>query len=152
MPSKKTNSPLYSKSTARGFAQYAELITEVYDQFDTKTWSSMKDIELGFYKIDKKTKTSVFFGIWFDAWQHFEVPLSIEIDYMGAAPGEMQQKIKSYIEKKGIKGISYKNYSELSVILIEESFFDYETDADRIGDLIEQICHFMGIKNPSAGS
>jgi hypothetical protein len=148
MKDKNSESPLYSKSTAGGFTQLAELITEVHDIFIYKTWSTKKGIELGFYKSNKQTKTSVFFGIWFDAWEHFGIPLSLNIDYKGKAPTEMHQKIKSFIEKKGIAGISYKNYRDLSIILIEESFFDYETDADRLADLVEEVCRFMGIRNP----
>jgi hypothetical protein len=148
MKDKIQTSPLFDRSTAGGFTQLAELILEVHDIFIYKTWSTKKGIELGFYKTNKQTKTSVFFGIWFEAWEDFGIPLSINIDYKGKAPVEMHQKIKSYIEKKGIAGISYKNYKDLSIILIEESFFDYETDADRLADLLEEVCHFMGIRNP----
>ncbi|MGG9963078.1 hypothetical protein [Ferruginibacter sp. SUN106] len=138
---------LYSKQIGHELIILTDFITDVYNEFEKLSWSNNSQFEIGFFEKDMITKSSVFFGIWYELWNHFEIPLSIVINYKGKAPVEKHQSIKRYIESKKIKGIIFKDYSNFAVILFDYDFFNYENDVERTTRLFEEITQFLGINN-----
>ena len=66
MPEELSRSALYDSKIPRQLSFYTELIVEVCNEIIKPSWSAHSDIEIGFYKKDKVTKSELFFGIWYE--------------------------------------------------------------------------------------
>jgi hypothetical protein len=95
------------------FEVLCELIYDVADEFEGLKWTGRKELiyEIGFYNRDKKTNSSVFFGIWYESWRYNQIPLSIVVDYQGKWPRDKHLEIKKYVESIDDKGLIYKRLS-----------------------------------------
>lgn len=134
---------LYNIAVAREINVLTEIIVDVYGFFDNLPWSNNSHYEIGFYYKNKTSKTSVFFGIYYDSWEFFGIPLCIAVDYKGKYPVEMNQKLKKLIESKTEKGVYFKDFNDLGLILFDHDYFNFEDDADRLSDLFEEISTFV---------
>ena len=147
MQSLTSKSPLYDKRIAGGLSTIFELIVDVFTHFEDLTWSTKKQEEFGFYEKDKVTKSDIFCGIWFESWIHFEIPLCIAFDYQGNAPVEKYQQLKTFIEKKNIKGLIFRDYNGFALVLFDSDFFNFEDDMARVKHLFLEISTFVGMNN-----
>src|SRR5439155_26493340 len=95
----------YNKQTPKEILMFTELIVDVYCMFKKASWSSNSQAEIGFPLKDKISKSSIFFGIWYEAWESFGIPICITLDYMGKAVTDKYNDIKKAIENKGEKGL-----------------------------------------------
>jgi hypothetical protein len=143
----KTNRPIsYNKQTPRELMMFTELIVDVWSELNKANWSNQSAIEIGFSLSNKITKSNIFFGIWFEAWESFEIPLCITIDFAGIDQQEKWKLCKKILEKfkGGLKLVSdYQNYT---LILIEHDFFNFKDDEKRLAKLFKELCYVAGIK------
>lgn len=146
--SKTTSKPLlYNKGVPHELMILTELIVDVHGGFEKLPWSNNSQVEIGFYQKDIITKTTIFFGIWYEAWNSFAIPLCIAIDYKGKAPFEKYQEIKSLIEMKKIQGLIFKDYQGYAMVLIDYDFYNFKNDNDRLVDLFYEISIFLKINH-----
>jgi hypothetical protein len=135
------NTPFtFNTRVAKELKMFTEMISLVWEQFDVK-WSNNSHEEIGFYYRNKIRKTEYFFGIWYDLWEHYEIPLSITFKYTGKAPVQWHDKVKAYILSKNIEGIRVVNFEGYICILFEYNFFKFDS-GDDIDRLSEVYCDF----------
>jgi hypothetical protein len=137
----KLNIPLsYNKRTPEEIMMFTEMIENVYYLFDNARWSNNTHAEIGFYVKDKLSKTTLFFGIWFEAWKSYGIPMSIVIDYYGKDVTSRMKDIKQLIDNKTDKGLLfYPDYHSYGLILFEHIYYNFTDDETRIFQLLNQV-------------
>lgn len=142
-------SNLYNGKVAKGITMFTELIRAVWERMDKARWSNDSNEEIGFYREDKIIKSSIFFGIWFEAWAHFDIPVCITLYYGGNAARDKYQAIKKILENKKEQGLFFKeDYQGYAVILFEHSYYTFEEqkDEERLLKLIHELRYMLEIK------
>jgi hypothetical protein len=142
-----SNRPIsYNKQTPKEILMFIEIIEDVYSETKKSSWSGKSHLEIGFYIKDKVTKSSIFFGIWFEAWESFGIPLSIVLDYGGKSATDRHNAIKKIIQGKNQSGLQFKDdYQGYALILINHEYLNFENDVERIASLLDQLKHNMEI-------
>lgn len=134
---------LYDARIAGGMKQICEIINDVFNEFNSVSWTSNRIEEYGFYLRMKEIKIEMFCGIWFDAWHHFEIPICVTVLYTGNAPVQRHEKIIKWVASEKIDGIDCKHYENHSMILFKHAFFDFETDAARIAHIFHSLRNYL---------
>ena len=114
----------------RELKMFVEMIEEIFLEYEDVKWSNNSSTEIGFYCRNKKLQTEYFFGIWYDLWEQFEIPLSITFKYSGVAPLQWHDKVKAYIISKNIKGVRVENFQGYTCILFEYDYFKFDSGDD----------------------
>lgn len=138
---------LYNKNIARDLEDLTDLIIEVYCEIEKPSWSNQTPEEIGFYKRDKVSKSSIFFGIWYESWKFFGIPLCIAIDYQGNTPFDKIQKVKSFIIDKKIIGVRFSDFQDYALVLFDHNYFNFKDDGDRLAKLFRELVQLIGIQN-----
>ncbi|MBU3677187.1 MAG: hypothetical protein FGM54_08435 [Chitinophagaceae bacterium] len=143
------NSIIFDKRAGIIYSSLAQIVLDVYNEFDRKEvkWPNHGHVEIGFYIKDKNSKTSIFFGVWYDVWAQFGTPLCIAIFYDGNMYIEKHLKFIKFIESKLSKSSIVKEYDNHSVLLLEETFFNTENEVHEIYKLLMDLKEFYDIKN-----
>lgn len=131
----------YNGRVPRELKMFIEMIEDVsYDYEDVK-WSNKSYYEIGFYHRNKKKKTEYFFGIWYDLWEQYGIPLSLTLSYDGKAPNQWHDKLKKYIQTNFDEGLQIKDYEGYTCILFEHSFFKFDKgdDSKSLSDLYYKV-------------
>lgn len=141
---KTPNGLLYDKRIAAGINQTFDLISDVFDEYENAKWTTRRYGEYGFYDRSKETKCEIFFGVWFNLWEFFEIPVCICIDYYGTGKTAKHHQIKKWVEEKNISGIVFKDYEMYAIILFDESFFNFdESDITRCVDIVRNLSIYL---------
>jgi hypothetical protein len=126
-----TNKPItFNSRVPRELKMFIEMITDVFNEFEDVKWSNNSQFEIGFNYKNKKAGTEYFFGVWYDLWEHYEVPLAITFNYRGKAPVQWHDKLRSYIVAKNVEGIRVERFEEYTCILFEYNFFKFDGGDD----------------------
>jgi len=137
---------LYNSDIPRELSVMTELIVDVYNYFDNLSWSNSSFEEIGFYEKDKKTKSQIFFGIWYEAWEHFGCPLCLTVLDKSHAPIEKYVSLQKRINEKQMGGLRVSiDFQGYAIIIFDHDFLNWENDAERIADLFEEISISFGI-------
>jgi hypothetical protein len=123
----------YNGRVAREIKMFVEMIEEVYSLYEVK-WSNNSHVEIGFIYRNKSKRTNYFFGIWYDLWEQYGIPLCITLDYSGKAPNQWHDKVKKFVTENYNEGVLLKDYHGYTCILFEYSFFKFDK-GDDIGNL-----------------
>lgn len=144
---KEKNDPLsYNKKTPQEVLMFIELIVDVFNMFKKVTWSNNSHCEIGFLFKDKITKSNIFFGIWYEAWESFGIPICITLNYTGKAKTDKITEIKKFIESKSEKGLIFKSdYNDYALILFQHEFYNFKNDAERLYNLLNELKIKLGI-------
>jgi hypothetical protein len=146
---KDTPQPIsYNKQTPREIMMFTEMIAEVYSKIKNPTWSNMSNIEIGFSVRDTVSKSNLFLGIWYEAWEAFGIPLCMTLDYGGKAVSTKYNEIKRHLDNKNQKGLIFKNdYQEFALILFEHEYFNFINDEERLAILFNEMTGMLEIVN-----
>lgn len=106
------------------------MIEDVFSEYEDVKWSNNSQYEIGFYWKDRKKRTEYFFGIWYDLWEHYEIPLSITFKFDGKAPDQWHYKLQTFIKSKYKEGILVKHYDGYTCLLFDYSFFKFDKGND----------------------
>ena len=131
----KTEKPIsFNPRVPRELKMFIEMTEDVYSIYEDVKWSNKSDLEIGFIYKNKKKTTEYFFGIWYDLWETYGIPLSITFSYTGKAPVEWHDKLKSFISKNMEEGIIVKDYEGWTCVLFDYSYFKFDkgNDAERL--------------------
>jgi len=133
----------------RELKMFIEMILGVYYQYQDVSWSKNSDYEIGFYYRNKLKGTECFFGIWYDLWEKFDIPLCMTLGYKGKAPIEWHHKLKKYIEVNYPHGIQIKMFEDYTCILFEYSFFKFDKgdDIETLSNLYYKMSEFADAQN-----
>jgi len=134
----------YNGRVAREIKMFVEMIEDVYSAYDDVKWSNKSHYEIGFYYQDKKKKTEYFFGIWYDLWEQYGIPLCITFNYNGKAPQQWHDKLKKFITNHYNEGLVIKDYEGYTCILFEYSFFKFDKgdDSSSLSDLYLKVTEY----------
>ena len=150
--SKMEKGVLFRKEIPGGMKQMISIIENVFkickrpESYKKPIFSTQKFVEFGFYLESPQTKSRLFYGIWYDAWEYFETPIVITFQYYGKAPVNKLSQVKEWVEKKDIKGVSYKEFENYGIIVFQEIFFDFESDAKRMYTLLNDLNAFLEVQ------
>lgn len=126
----------FNTRVPREIKMFIEMITHVYSEFEDIKWSRKSEIEFGFTYRNKGKGTEYFFGIWYDLWEQFGVPLSLCLSYAGTSNSDWYNKMKKYISSNYNNGIILKEFDGWICILFDYSFFKFDS-GDDISTLVE---------------
>ena len=131
----------YNGRVSRELKMFIEMIEDVFSEFADVKWSNKSNFEIGFYYRNKKKKTEYFFGIWYDLWEHYEIPLALTLWYYGKAPNQWHDRLKKYIRENFVKGLQIKDYEGYTCILFEYAFFKFDKGDDNksLSDLYYKV-------------
>lgn len=120
------------------------MILGVYQHYEDLKWSNLSDSEIGFYHKDKKTRCEFFFGIWYDLWEHYEIPLCMTFAYDGHAPLEWHNRVKAKIRLSKTPGIRIESYQDFTCILFEYEYFKFDDgdDINRLSILYNELVDY----------
>ena len=108
-----------------------EIIEDVFPCVEEVKWSNKSQFEIGFNYRNKLKKTAYFFGIWYDLWEKYGIPLYITLDYGGKAPIQWHDKVKKFISDNYKEGLQEKDYEGFTCILFEHSFYQFDVGDDK---------------------
>ena len=145
--SENTPQPIsYNKRTPREIMMFTEFICEVYSEIEKPKWSNDSHAEIGFYEKNKTTGSNIFFGIWYEAWEFFGIPLCITLDYGGNSVTDKYNQIRKHIESKNEAGLYYKEFQDFALILFDHEFFNFKNDTDRLVTMYTELRNLVDIK------
>ena len=120
----------FNPRVPRELKMFTEMIVELFQSYEGLKWSRDSNEEIGFYYKEKPIKCDVFFGIWYDLWEQFGIPLSIVVNYYDTAPIEFHNKLKSYIISKKIEGGRVEYFGDFTCLLFDYPFFEFDRGDD----------------------
>ena len=134
----------YNTRIARELKMFIEMIDDVYSKFEDVKWSNKSELEIGFYYRNKKKKTEYFFGIWYDLWETYGMPLSFVLNYQGKAPIQWHDNLKKFIATNFEEGLAVKDYEGYTWILFEYSYFKFDqgNDIERLSELYYKVTEY----------
>ncbi|MBL7754974.1 MAG: hypothetical protein JNM44_10905, partial [Chitinophagaceae bacterium] len=112
--------------------------------FENLKWSRYSESEIGFYYRHKEKKTKYFFGIWYDLWEKYEIPLSLCLSKSGNGASDWNIKLRKYISENYNDGIVIKEYDGWTCILFEYSFFKFDSgdDSKALSDMFYYVTEY----------
>jgi hypothetical protein len=137
-----TTQPItFNNRVPREIKMFIDMIEEVFEGFEDVKWSNKSWYEIGFIYRNKKKKTEYFFGIWYDLWEQYGIPLSLCLSYSGKAPNQWHDKLFKYISENYSEGLFIKNYEGYTCILFNYSFFQFDKgdDVKALSDLFYDV-------------
>ena len=151
---KKMTQPIsYNKRTPTEIMMFVDLIVEIFHEAKKATWSNNSQREIGFSVIDKRTKSNIFLGIWYESWESFGIPLCITLDFAGKAATDKYNKIKKVLENKQEKGLLFKeDYQGFALILFKHEYFNFKNDEVRLLTLFNELRSMIEINVDTYGN
>lgn len=135
---------IYNFRIPRELKMFLEMIEYVSERFEDVKWSNKKMDEIGFIYKNKSKGTEYFFGIWFDLWEQYGIPLGLSLSYSGKAPNEWHKKVKNFILANYSSGIQIRNFENFTCILFEHSFFHFDNgdDNEKLTELYYKVTEY----------
>ena len=122
----------FSDLFERGFVNQINAVCDLVDNIKNQAkkekkklkWTTNSDWnEYGFYIEGKTTKISLYFGIWFEAWEAFNTPLFFVVDDT-KSDTKVNESVRQYVESFNNKYLEYKYFDECSTVVLTRDYFD----------------------------